>query len=69
MKTLIAIFIIFMGSVANPDDSAGVRECECVSTTQGRTVEVGKASAKAGKKSLSQKKKEPLLLLRILTEL
>jgi hypothetical protein len=69
MKTLIAIFIIFMGSVTNPDDSVGVRECEGASKASIRPADTRKASGKAVKAILPQKKKEPLLLLRILTEL
>ena len=70
MKKLLALFgIIFLTVSCNPGNSGGVLICE-----RARDISIGESvirteSVTIGREKSTGKQKEPLLLLRILTEL
>ncbi|MCU0381804.1 MAG: hypothetical protein MUE58_11505 [Chitinophagaceae bacterium] len=70
MKKLMAFLgIIFCTVSCNPGNSGGVLVCEGMPSIKGKEMYNRKESGKKEKVKTVKKSKEPLLLLRMLTEL
>jgi hypothetical protein len=70
MKKMIALLgIVFLTVSCNPGNSGGVLICERMNGIHSKEIFNGKERDIASREQAGKKKQEPLLLLRILTQL